>query len=262
MRVRELRDPDVFDSFVAELEVADVLALNGWTVEFLSSKSSNGVKPPDMIARRASGNLAVEVKMLTDDQVFHRMEKGLRKILGDSGFSARVTLGPDIAQADKFHRTRFIELMLKDFERQFDNMSQSQQIATPFGHIRLWKRSPGQECEILFGTTIIGIPRGLFRERIKSDILDAAQKRGTWNGELAGYPFLVALVAKEHWTGPEDVEHVASGGEGLFLVDETCRNITGIMSVAITGQVTVLPNPRSYVDISEPTLATQITRGL
>jgi hypothetical protein len=262
-RARELGDSDMFDSFVAELEVADVLAINGWKVEFLPSKSSNGVKPPDMIAHGGPRDIAVEVKMLTDEQVFHRIERRMRQILGETGFSARVTLGPDIAQADKFHRRKFIDLMLKDFERKFDShSSQVQTISTAFGFVQLWKRLPGQEPEILFGTTTISIPRDTFRERIRSDILDAARKRSTWEGNLAKYPYVVALVAKDHWVRLEDVEAVVVDAGGLFISDEECRNITGILSVAVSGEVTVLTNPRACEEISDPTIASRIVKGL
>ena len=260
---RELGDSDMFDSFVAELEVADVLAINGRKVEFLPSKSSNGVKPPDMIAHGEPRDIAVEVKMLTDEQVFHRIERGIRQILGDTGFSARVTLGPDIAQADKFHRKKFIDLMLKDFERKFDShSSQGQTISTAFGFVQLWKRLPGQELEILVGTTIISIPRDTFRERIRSDILDAARKRSTWKGDLTECPYVVALVAKDHWVRLEDVEAIVNDAEGLFRTDEDCRNITGILWVAVWGEVTVLANPRAWEEIGDPSIASRIVKGL
>jgi hypothetical protein len=253
----------MFDSFVAELEVADILAINGWKVEFLPSKSSNGVKPPDMIAHGEPRDIAVEVKMLTDEHVFHRVERGMRQILGERGYSARVTLGPDIAQADKSHRRKFIDLMLKDVERKFDShSSQAQTISTAFGFVQLWKLLPGQEPEILFGTTIISIPRDTFRERIRSDILDAARKRPTWKGNLLRHPYVVALVPKDHWVGIEDVEAVLGDAGGLFRSDEYCRNITGILSVAVWGEVTVLANPRAWEEISDPAIASRIVKGL
>lgn len=261
-RARELGDSDVFDSFVAELEVADVLAINGRKVEFLPSTSSNGVKPPDMVAHGGPRDIAVEVKMLTDEQVFHIIERRMRQTVGETGFSARVTLGPDIAQADKFHRKKFIDLMLNDFERKFDSHSSpGQTISTAFGFIQLWKPLPGHEPEILFGTTIISIPRDTFRERIRSDVLDAAGKRSTWEGNLAEYPYVVALVAKDHWVRLEDVEAVVTGAAGLFRSDE-CRNITGILWVAVSGEVAVLANPRALEEISDPDIASRIEKGL
>ncbi len=79
---------------------------------------------------------------------------------------------------------------------------------------------------------------------------------------MAEYHYVVALVAKDHWVRLEHVEAVVVDAGSLFHSDEACRSITGILVVGVSGEASVLANPRACEEISDPTITSRIVKGL
>jgi hypothetical protein len=219
-KIADVGDMEKFDSFVAELEVAELLCRNEKKIEFLSDKYLGKSASPDMISSGSPREAFVEVKMLRDEEVEGSIMKRLRRFLSVTDYIVSANLGPDISDPSKSLRQQSADRMMDEFERQFKSspIAPPPKITTPYGVFYLMKKSDnGPGYPGMLGSSTITVPSQILRRRLAEDVMEKAAKRDGWDNDLKKYLYLVAIVSRQHWLDQDDAEHALIGGGTYFV---------------------------------------------
>jgi hypothetical protein len=198
-----------FDSAIAELQIATLLAQNGKKVQLLSDNVWEGPSP-DMIASENSLESYIEVKRMTDDGAANRVSNGLRELL--PGLARPVRVDVTLKDGLVVPVTTFAEIngknekgdeSLKLLREQLQSADLTRLpivIQTPAADFTLLPTSQPEGYPGITTTPTFSVPEKQLIQKMISDVEMKAKKRESWKGERRGHPYIVALTDEFAWT--------------------------------------------------------------
>jgi predicted house-cleaning noncanonical NTP pyrophosphatase (MazG superfamily) len=197
--------PDIIgvSSLFSELEFAKYLLRKKMKVKLLSCNDFEGRSPPDIWVQSGSREYLVEVKNITDDRVINVLGREIASILNSRGHSFAVIVGSlkSMSMPTYFHETRaekekLLQPILEEFREKIEGISLGSlpiTIRTALVDVELHKTK--FEESYFGGTTMyeaIGEPDD-YRERIRLDVHQKAEKRKEWLKEELDRPYIIAI---------------------------------------------------------------------
>jgi len=198
-----------FDSAVAELQIAILLAQNGKKVQLLSDNVWEGASP-DLIASDDSLESYVEVKRMTDDGAANRVSNGLRELLPGLARPLRVDVTlkdglvtPVTTFAEINEKNEKADESLRLLREQLESADLTRlpiMIQTPAADFTLLPTSQPEGYPGITTTPTFSVPEKQLIQKMISDVEMKAKKRDGWKGERRRHPYIIALTDEFAWT--------------------------------------------------------------
>jgi hypothetical protein len=215
-------------SLFSELEFAKYLLRWKMKVKLLSCNDFEGRSPPDMWVQSRSREYLVEVKNISNDRVVNALGREIASILNSQGHSFAVIVNSlkSMSMPTYFHETRgekekLLQPILEEFREKIKDISLGSLpiiIRTAFVDVELHKT---KFKESYFGGTTmheaIGEPDD-YRERIRLDVHQKAEKRNEWLEEELDKPYIIAIDDEAMFFHPD------SYNTELFGNATTCQS--------------------------------------
>ena len=197
-------DPIRFQSLISELEFARYFIKRNMQVQLLSANDFQGRKPPDMHVRHNSKEYFVEVKNIQEDDLDYVLGTKIAEILNSKEYSFMIVVNSSISMATPtyFHgmreeKEKYLQSVLGEFIEKLKNVSINSLpfvIKTTYADIELQKTKK-ERSYLGIGTMKQAISEPPdYKERIRCDVLQKAEKRKNWIGDELDKFYIVAIA--------------------------------------------------------------------
>lgn len=197
--------PDLvrFQALISELEFARYFVNNKMQVELLSNDAFEGRKAQDIYATNNSKEYFVEVKNIQQDEMDYIYGTKIAETLNSRGLSFIVIVKslhylstPSYLYQTRREKEKFLDFALQEFIDKLENIqisSLSIAISTDYADIELHKTKKSKSYLGVFTMKEAIKEPSDYKERIRYDVLQKAQKREDWLGEELEKYYIVAI---------------------------------------------------------------------
>lgn len=237
-KMERVGDLERFYQRLSEFRIAQALIRKGKNVEFTLETGPDSI--PDIHVADQNFDAYIEVKMIVDDPIFHKLIECIEFILKDYSFKIMVYLNSDVSKftisgSSRKKREELLQKGLQEFKEKIELLEDKNihtQIDTSIGTFDM-KLSINNDIYKSFVTNIT-IPDEDIKKKIHDDIISKIKKKKQWLINNPNKKYIIAIdferATARYSKYKKYLEEVLINKEnGMFNNNFLLKNVSGVI---------------------------------